>query len=437
MKNTVVNLHSCAALAALLSATSAFAQTDVFKTSDLNSLLSAGSFNTLVGRDGASVSPSGNILNWDSFNTEGSAGTANYEVGGTLAVAGLKVGSSTNNIRVTALAGESLTIGNSGISLTGTSDLRLFSNGTTGTFGTTGSAQVWDLGPRTLTITNSGFYTMGGSSTITVNGTGTTGTLSIGGANSTAFGNNTLVLNSVTLALGGSISSSSTVNTFNGTTFKGNVASSVITAGGQILSGGLTIDTNGNTVRVNSALTGTGALTVKGAGVAELNSNNGFTGNISIENATLRLVRNTAIPDASTNNMTLTGATIDFSSNGFTEAFGTLDLGVGVSEIKLGTSSLLSFRRSDAVGIRDWDGTLSISGSFVDGSSVRFGNDVFGLTSDQLSKITINGVQGATINSSGYLVSAIPEPSTYAALAGLGMLGFAAAKRRRNTAVRA
>jgi hypothetical protein len=68
----------------------------------------------------------------------------------------------------------------------------------------------------------------------------------------------------------------------------------------------------------------------------------------------------------------------------------------------------------------------------VDGSSIRFGTSNTGLTSAQLALINING-QSAVIDSNGYL-SAVPEPSTWAALAGLSGLAFAAGRRRRRAA---
>jgi hypothetical protein len=51
------------------------------------------------------------------------------------------------------------------------------------------------------------------------------------------------------------------------------------------------------------------------------------------------------------------------------------------------------------------------------------------LSGAQLSAITINGV-GAQIDSSGF-VTPVPEPGTYAALAGAMALGFVAYRRRR------
>jgi hypothetical protein len=61
--------------------------------------------------------------------------------------------------------------------------------------------------------------------------------------------------------------------------------------------------------------------------------------------------------------------------------------------------------------------------------SIRIGTTSGGLTGTQLAQITING-GAATIDSSGFLTSAIPEPSTYAFLAGSGLLLFSVIRRK-------
>jgi hypothetical protein len=73
--------------------------------------------------------------------------------------------------------------------------------------------------------------------------------------------------------------------------------------------------------------------------------------------------------------------------------------------IHLGTGATLSFADSSAAG---WtDGTLNITGAFVPGASLRFGNNGGGLLPAQLAFITVNGDDGPfALDSSGYLTIA-------------------------------
>jgi hypothetical protein len=73
----------------------------------------------------------------------------------------------------------------------------------------------------------------------------------------------------------------------------------------------------------------------------------------------------------------------------------------------------LSFADSSSIS---WDtGTLTISGTFVSGSSLRFGTTSSGLTAAQLAKISKLGGGAVSLNSSGYLIDA--PSGTYAAWA--------------------
>lgn len=126
-------------------------------------------------------------------------------------------------------------------------------------------------------------------------------------------------------------------------------------------------------------------------------------------------------------NLVLNGGIFD--ANGYSETFGTLSLTID-SLILLGDTgtNTLAFADSSAL---DWGSfTLSITGAFVSGQSIRFGLDANGLTSDQLSAITINGL-GVGINELGYLTTVVPEPGTWALLGlGAGLLAFGRRFRR-------
>ena len=66
-------------------------------------------------------------------------------------------------------------------------------------------------------------------------------------------------------------------------------------------------------------------------------------------------------------------------------------------------------------------------------NDLRFGTTGSGLTSGQLGQLTWAGYTINGLDANGYLLataSAVPEPATCAALAGLSILGFASYRRR-------
>ncbi len=174
-----------------------------------------------------------------------------------------------------------------------------------------------------------------------------------------------------------------------------------------IMSGRIAGGVSGNT---NNGLTKTGAGTL-----ALTNNTNSYWGPTTVSEGTLRLGASNVLPDTNTN-VTIAAATLDVGA-GFTDLTGTGTLDVtAAATINLGDgSSQLAFANSFGV---DWTGgSLNITGTFVSGFSLKFGDGSpgTGLNSGQLAAITINGVPGSyTINGSGFLVS------------GGGPVGFAA-----------
>lgn len=159
-----------------------------------------------------------------------------------------------------------------------------------------------------------------------------------------------------------------------------------------------------------------------GAGSLVLSGAQAHTGDTLVSAGRLVLGASDRLSNSS--KLVLAGGTFDL--NGFSETLGALSLTAG-SAIDLGATGAVGFADSSN---QSWGSfALSFSGTLA-ATSVKFGVDGFGLTTSQLALITVNGLGGWTLDSSGYL-TAIPEPSAFAALAGLGALGGAALRRRR------
>jgi hypothetical protein len=181
---------------------------------------------------------------------------------------------------------------------------------------------------------------------------------------------------------------------------------------------------------ISSAVSGTdipGVLTIASTNAnntVNLNAVNTFTGGLTITGGTLAITADERIADA--NKLTMNGG--NFNVGTFTETLGLLEVGASNGTITFGSGGALVFGASN---LETWTGTLSIAGTFVSGSSLRFGTDASGLTSGQLDSISIAGFTDLSLNTDGFVVGVIPEPSSYAALAGLCGLALVSLRRRR------
>jgi autotransporter-associated beta strand protein len=153
----------------------------------------------------------------------------------------------------------------------------------------------------------------------------------------------------------------------------------------------------------NTATAGLVGLQKVGAGTWILSNNNTYTGPTTITAGTLALGVNNALAATP---VTIGAATLNAAT--FTDTVGTLDV-TGSAIINLGAGATLAFADSSTI---TWAGTLSITGTFVSGTSLRFGTTATALTATQLSKISGGGFTSFSLNSSGYLVGSNGAPFT-------------------------
>jgi fibronectin-binding autotransporter adhesin len=210
-------------------------------------------------------------------------------------------------------------------------------------------------------------------------------------------------------------------------TSTGNVDTSPSTGSRAITLGGTNTDDNTFSLNLNDQGSGKLSIVKQDSGRWILAGANTYTGDTIIDSGTLELGAADRIGDSS--NLVLNGGT--FATGGFSETFATLDVNANATiDFGSGDSDLV-FADSSAVA---WGASISLSiVNFTEGvDSIRFGTDEDGLNVlTQLAKITING-SAASIDELGYL-STVPEPSAYAAVAGVAALFFTLRRRSRDS----
>jgi len=121
---------------------------------------------------------------------------------------------------------------------------------------------------------------------------------------------------------------------------------------------------------------------------------------------------------------------------GHTQALGLLTITANSVFNFGGSGGTLTFANSSA---QAWSGTLTITNYNSALNSLSFGNSGAGLTATQLSQIRFAdyGNVAGQINALGLVSpSAIPEPATWAGIAGAVALGAAVMRRRRWVSLR-
>ncbi len=246
-----------------------------------------------------------------------------------------------------------------------------------------------------ITITNdgSGFTT---APTIAFSG----GTVTTAGTNPTGTGNATkFAVAEILLTANGSGYTSTPNMVFN----SGTGTSATATLASVILGADSSIGGSGN-ITIHPAITGAFSLTKTGAGTVTFQTANTYTGSTTVSAGTLALGASNVLPATA---ISLDAATLQAAN--FTDTVGTLDL-TGSAIINFGSGAALSFADSNAI---DWTGgTLTLTGAFVSGSSLRFGSNASALTPTQLAKISRSGVFSFALNPSGYLITS--TAATYA-----------------------
>lgn len=455
---------------------------------NISNTLNIGGVGAILSSTGSgtgTASGSVNLLANSSVLTTSSAGNSNLAFTGSLnlsdyALTATAIGTA-NSVTISGtITGTSA----SSLVLNGVGVVRMTNNNTgyAGTTNVSGNGAILEvgndgaLGSGTLTIGSTGVYSTNPATVRSTDSTDRTlatrvimGSLSAAtysfGATSTQTGNLTFT-NTTDISL----SSSKTLNILNSRTqfdagFTGGSSTLTKTGAGTLVMNGTSTYTGATTIsagalqlgdggatgslssssaitnnsvfavnRSNDALqgtdfgtiSGTGGFVQSGSGTTTMTAGNSYTGTTTVSSGTLALGASNVFAD--TSNFVLSGGAL--SAGAFSDTVGTLSL-TGNALITLGSGGALVFADSHLI---DW-GTfsLSISGTFVDGESIRFGSDGLGLTSDQLALISING-GAASIDASGFLVSSIPEPSTFGLLAGGALFAVSGVRRRKRRA---
>ena len=211
---------------------------------------------------------------------------------------------------------------------------------------------------------------------------------------------------------------------------------------------------SGGTATFSGAISGAGTLSKTGIGTVTLSggSANTFTGTTTVSAGTLQLNKTADVTALSSTNLIVSKVDNDnravllLSANNqvanttkVTLSGGTIRRGGDVSEIfgslNLTEGSLLDYGADNAIGTLTFTGTYTPSAlltvqNFLPGSKLQFGSSISSADLNNTSLFSFsNGF--TTGNEGGYFtITAIPEPSTYLAAAGLlGLMLWPSRKR--------
>jgi autotransporter-associated beta strand protein len=376
-----------------------------------------------VGNGGGTGDLSGNVANSGTltFNRTGT-----LDVGGVVSGTGALTKSGTGQIN---LQGNNVYEGTTTVS-EGTLEIQ-----NANALGSTAAGTSVSSGATLKMWSNTGFTTA--AEALTINGSGVGGS---GGALRNEGGNNTFA-GAITLG------SASRIDANTGTTLTLDVASgSAITGTHNLTLGGA-----GNIIVADAIATSTGTLTKDGAGTLTFSGNdaNTYTGLTTVSGGTLQLNKTAgvnAIAGAVTVNsgavlllsasnqvdsgagdtVTLSGGTIQRAS-GVSEVFGNLNV-TSASTINFGGTAQSNFLEFGSV---TGGSNLTVS-NFLIGNQFKFAAanlDAGTAIANSFSYLT-SDTRSYSFSGSTFTITAIPEPSTYVAAAGLLAMFLWPARRR-------
>jgi fibronectin-binding autotransporter adhesin len=275
-----------------------------------------------------------------------------------------------------------------------------------------------------LVATNSGFIV--GAESLTLSGQGVT----TGGALRNAAGDNTWQGN-ITLA------ANATIGAASGTSLTIDVSTgNAITAANF----GVTFDGAGTNRVLDAIILGSGGLTKIGSGKTILAASNDFTGAVQVSAGVLELASTVGGAAATTGSVSVaSGATLLLSQShqvnnaaSVSLSGGTIQRGAGVSEVfgnlNITTGSFLDFGTGVTGNMtfgtyqnNTTPSALLTLNNFLPGNSFTFSSTSFSTNSVGTYFDFGTGYVGSSISSTGstFTITAIPEPSTYLAAAGL------------------
>lgn len=343
-------------------------------------------------------------------NTAGSGtGTGNVAVSSGAALGGN--GTIGGNVTL-----NSATIGTAGNTLTLSSNLT-----TTGTSNVAASSTVNVAGTTTVssgTFTLNG--TLGGSGSVVVSaGAALVGNATINNATSLSGGSlgtsgNTLALGSTLAASGNNtISTGVTVNVAGTTT----ISSGVFSVNGTL--GGAGAKIVGNTATLGGAGTVIGTTTIENGGTLAPGNSPGlltFTGDLTFNNVDAKAVFEVNGPVRATDYDAVNVSGVLTYNGDLTVSFG-----YSPSLPPSVTYNLFDFASKSG----NFD-SISIAGTYT-ASLSRTGDIWSGVDAGSTVSFSFDQTDGVLT------ITAIPEPSAYAAIAGMGMIGFALYRRRKHT----
>jgi autotransporter-associated beta strand protein len=225
-----------------------------------------------------------------------------------------------------------------------------------------------------------------------------------------------------------------------------------LTVGGTVNNAGYTLTLNGAGAKtLSGVVSGTGGLTASGSGTATLSAANTYSGAVTVgSGATLNVGHANALGSgtaglalngtmnlnanpSSSRPVTMNAGSV-INANNQSGSFGGLAV-AGNSTINLvndSTSATLNFgaatRTAGTLTINNWANTLTRDSIFLTSASASFlANTVFA-GSGQTSSALWGG--SAPYELVPFGVVPVPEPQTYAAVFGLGALGFVIYRRR-------